>query len=147
MKIAVHKYVEEREHYWPAMLKFKSLQNPLNSIGDTAVRTDSGPRSRRTKCHNQKQLRQVTVQRALRWLASPFSRRAKQKPKNASAPRRLYRGQPPNSSRHTWQQRVKTSTQQPMQRRSNTLQGGVTVNQIRIPWLADNLPKENKKLG
>ena len=75
MKIAVHMYFEERQHYCPAMLEFKRLQNPLNSIGDTAVHAD------RTKCHKQKKLRRVTVQRALQWLASLFSRRAKQKPR------------------------------------------------------------------
>ena len=90
MKIAVQMYFEERQHYCPAMSEFKRLQNPLNSIGDTAVHAD------RTKCHRQKQLRRVTVQRALQWLASLFSWRAKQKPKNESALRRLCRGQPPN---------------------------------------------------
>ena len=63
MKIAVHMYFEERQHYCPAMSEFKRLQNPLNSIGDTAVHAD------RTKCHKQKQFRRVTVQRALQWLA------------------------------------------------------------------------------
>ena len=74
MKIAVHMYFEERQHYCPAMSEFKRLQNALNSIGGTAVHAD------RTKCRKQKQLRRVTVQRA-----SLFSRRAKQKPKNESA--------------------------------------------------------------
>ena len=41
------------------MSEFKRLQNPLNSIGDTAVH------AHRTKCHKQKQFRRVTVQRAL----------------------------------------------------------------------------------
>ena len=90
MKIAVQMYFEKRQHYCPAMSEFKRLQNPLNSIGDTAVHAD------RTKCHKQKQFRRVTVQRALQWLASLFSWRAKPKSKNESALRRLYRGQPPN---------------------------------------------------
>ena len=72
MKIAVHMYFEERQHYCPSLWEFKLLQNPLNSIGGTAVRAD------RAKCHNQKQPRRVTVQRALQWLASLFPRRAKQ---------------------------------------------------------------------
>ena len=82
-------YVEHQQHC-PAMSEFKRLQNPLNSIGGTAVHAD------RTKCHKQKQLRRVTVQRALQWLFSLFSRRAKQKPKNESGLRRLYCGEPPN---------------------------------------------------
>ena len=54
MKIAVHMYVEQRQHYSPAMLEFKSLQTVLNSTRDTAVHTDSGPRSRKMECHDQK---------------------------------------------------------------------------------------------
>ena len=38
------------------MLELKSSQNEHNSMGDTAVHTDSGTRSRETKCHNSKQL-------------------------------------------------------------------------------------------
>ena len=34
----------------------KRLHSVHNSMGDTAVHTDSGPRSRKTKCHNSKQL-------------------------------------------------------------------------------------------
>ena len=70
MKIAVHMYFEERQHYCLAMLEFLNCISDgmllkKHSIGDTAVRTDRGLRSRRTKCHNQKQLRRVTVQHAL----------------------------------------------------------------------------------
>ena len=46
MKIAVHMYVEQRQHY-SAMLKFKSLQTVLNSMRGTAFHTDSGPRLRK----------------------------------------------------------------------------------------------------
>ena len=60
MKIAVHMYFEERQHYFPAMSEFKPLQNPLNSIGDTAVHAD------RTKCHKQKQLRRFKAGSHLR---------------------------------------------------------------------------------
>ena len=38
------------------MLELKSSQNEHNSMGDTAAHTDSGTRSRETKCHNSKQL-------------------------------------------------------------------------------------------
>ena len=55
MKIAIHMYFEERQHYCPAKSEFKRLQNPLNSIGGTAVHAD------RTKFDKQKQLRRVTV--------------------------------------------------------------------------------------
>ena len=34
------------------MLELTSLHNILNSMGDTAVHTDNGTRSRKTKCHN-----------------------------------------------------------------------------------------------
>ena len=54
MKIAVHMYDEQRQHYSPAMLKFKDLQTVLNSMRGTAVHTDSGPRSRKMECHDQK---------------------------------------------------------------------------------------------
>ena len=64
MKIPVHMYFEEHQQHCPAMSEFKRLENPLNSIGGTAVHAD------RTKCHKQKQLRRVTVQRALQWLFS-----------------------------------------------------------------------------
>ena len=66
MKIALHMYFEERQHYCPAMFEFKSIPS------ETTVRTDRGPQPRRTKCHNQKQLRRVTVQRALRTFAPNF---------------------------------------------------------------------------
>ena len=46
MKIAIHMYVEQRQ--------FKSLQTVLNSMRRTAVHTDSGPRSRKMECHDQK---------------------------------------------------------------------------------------------
>ena len=54
MKIAVHMYVEQRQHYSLAILEFKSLQNVLNSMRGTAVHTDSGPRSRKMECHDRK---------------------------------------------------------------------------------------------
>ena len=57
MKIAVHMYFAERQHYRPAMLEKKSLHNVLNSMEHTATYTDSGPRSPKTKYHNQKHLR------------------------------------------------------------------------------------------
>ena len=46
--------VEQRQHYFPAMLEFKSLQTVLNCMRDTAVHTDSGPWSRKMECHDQK---------------------------------------------------------------------------------------------
>ena len=52
--LPVHMYVEQRQHYSPAMLEFKSLQTVLNSMRDTAVHTDSGPWSRKMECHDQK---------------------------------------------------------------------------------------------
>ena len=39
------------------MLELKSLHNVLNSMEHTAIYTDSGPRSPETKYHNQKHLR------------------------------------------------------------------------------------------
>ena len=54
MKIAVHMYVEQRQHYSLAILEFKSFQTVLNSMRGTAVHTDSGPRSRKMECHDQK---------------------------------------------------------------------------------------------
>ena len=49
-------YEEERQLYCPAILEIKSLQNFFSSIGDTAVHTGSGPRSLKTKQHNQREL-------------------------------------------------------------------------------------------
>ena len=46
---------EERRLYCPVILELKWLQNLFSSIGDTVVHTESGPRSRKTKWHNQKQ--------------------------------------------------------------------------------------------
>ena len=57
MKIAVRMYFAERPHYRPAMLELKSLHNVLNSMEHTAIYTDSGPRSPKTKYHNHKHLR------------------------------------------------------------------------------------------
>ena len=54
IKIAVHMYLEQRQHYSPAMLEFKSLQTVLNSMRDTAVHTDSGPWSHKMEGHDQK---------------------------------------------------------------------------------------------
>ena len=54
VKIAVHMYVEQRQHYSPAMLEFKRLQTVFNSMRHTAVHTDSGPWSRKMECHDQK---------------------------------------------------------------------------------------------
>ena len=42
-------YEEERRLYSRAILELKSIQNMFSSMGDTAVHTDSGPRSRKTK--------------------------------------------------------------------------------------------------
>ena len=47
---------EERWLYCPAILELKSLQNFLSSMRDIAVHTGSGPRSRKTKWHSQRQL-------------------------------------------------------------------------------------------
>ena len=47
IKIAVHMSTIS---FVPPQLKWKSLHNPLNSMGHTAVHTDSGTRSRYTKC-------------------------------------------------------------------------------------------------
>jgi len=91
MNIAVHMYIEERQHFCPAMLEFKNIPPEIQLFAQTEAHRHV------ERSITIKQLRRVTVQRALKWLASLFSRRAKQKPKNASALRRLYRGQPPNS--------------------------------------------------
>ena len=57
MKIAVHMHGEEScQLHCPDMLELKSLHNVHNSMGDTAVHTDSSTRSRKTKSHNWKQL-------------------------------------------------------------------------------------------
>ena len=47
-------YVEQRQHYSPAMLDLKRLQTVLNFMRDTAVHTDSGPWSPKMECHDQK---------------------------------------------------------------------------------------------
>ena len=52
-----HRKMKKAVDICPARLKLRSLQNKLNSMGDTAVHTESGPWSRKTKCHNWKQLR------------------------------------------------------------------------------------------
>ena len=49
MKIALHVQEEEGQLYCPAMLELKSLHSLHNSIGDTAVHTDIGTRSRKKK--------------------------------------------------------------------------------------------------
>ena len=110
-------YVEHQQHC-PAMSEFKRLQNPLNSIGGTAVHAD------RTKCHKQKQLRRVTVQRALQWLASLFSRRAIPWP----ATKLLHLTtayENVNLTTHATAFKLITTVR--------TSRGGVTVNQIRTP--------------
>ena len=58
MKITVHIICTKRnvDSKCPAILELKSLQEFFSSMGDTAVHTDSGPRSRKTKWHNQRQL-------------------------------------------------------------------------------------------
>lgn len=85
MKIAVHMYFEERQHYCPAMLEFKSIPSEIQQFAQTEAYG-----------HVE---RSVTIRSSFDELQcnTLFSRRAKQKPKNASALRRLYRGQPPNS--------------------------------------------------
>ena len=42
-------YEEERRLYCPAILEFESLKNFFSSMGHTAVHTDMGPQSRKTK--------------------------------------------------------------------------------------------------
>ena len=60
MKIAVHMYFEERQHYCPAILEFKSIPSEIQQFAQTEAH-----RHVETRCHNQKQLRRVTVQHAL----------------------------------------------------------------------------------
>ena len=119
------------------MLEFRSLQNAMNSSGDTAVRKDSGPWSRKTQCHNQKHL-----QKRLTVASAVSSRQTKHKPKNASALPKLYRGQPLNSFTfgNCVQKRQLNNSFNGVQITAvRTLQGSVTVNQIRKLCVADNL--------
>ena len=87
-------YFAERQHHRPAMLELKSLHNVLNSMEHTAIYTDSGPRSPKTKYHNQKHLRLTYNETHLTVAMQP-------------------------TNFHIRQLRAKTSTQQPMQRCSN----------------------------
>ena len=50
MKITVHIICTKRkvDSKCPAILELKSLQEFFSSMGDTAVHTDSGPRSRKS---------------------------------------------------------------------------------------------------
>ena len=58
MKITVHIICTKRnvDSKCPAILELKSLQEFFSSMGDTAVHTDSGPRSHKAKWHDQSQL-------------------------------------------------------------------------------------------
>ena len=74
MKITVHIICTKRkvDSKCPAILELKSLQEFFSSMGDTAVHTDSGPRSRKTKWQLLKAAEGGVYRRAMMALSSKY---------------------------------------------------------------------------